>query len=649
MKKVLLSLAVACIATVQGVNAQVIISENFDAPTTIPALPSAWTQGSTGTPGWKTATFPVANWGSATGTTLPTHASQIGLLDDWNDSLTTNLHDTLKSPIFSLAGTTSAWLNFDYYYYNATKSSSGATEKALVVGSTDGGATWTSLGDITGTAWDEIWSTGHFSLASLGTGTNVRVGIVYTDAGDHIIGIALDNISVVNLNTSSAGVTALDYNSVTNGISANGQPVSFTLENSGIPISSFDANFTINGGTPITQSFTGVSVLPYASQNFTFTSTIAGAVAGTNTLTVTITNVNTVANTDPAASRTSNFILASATTQRQGLIEEFSSSTCPPCKSFNDMYDPLCLSLGMNTSGTNINVIKYQMNWPSPGTDRSYNSDGLARRTYYGVNSIPDHFVNGVVSSATDYTAEANSSKANSAFIDMAVTYNVDTVAKKLGVILTVTPHFTKTGSYHVYTAVMDKFYQNTTNTTGQLKYYHVMRKMLPSGSGHAVSSWTDGVAQTFSDSVIFTSGDYTAGTSSYPTQNSFKFWNNVLTGSEVVAFVQEDGNKSIMQSIQTLPAGLINVSTLAKIDGIEIFPNPTKGLANLKFNLQEAGNVRVAIMDYTGKLVSEVTNRNMSLGMQNVAITTTGIAPGNYIVLLSTEGGNRAERLTVE
>jgi len=660
MKKLLLTLAVACGAFALSSNAQVIITQNFDAAAA-PALPAGWVQGSTGTPGWKTSatSAPTSTWGTATGTTPPAHSTQICLVDDWNDSTTTNLHDTLKSPVFSLAGSTSAWANYSYFFFNATRTSTGNTEKAYVIGSTDGGSTWSMLDTLDGWAFNQVWHTGHTSLASLGTGTNARIAFVYTDGADHLLGLALDSVEVINLTANSAAATALGYNNISNGISANGQSLAFMVMNTGIPITSLTAKYTINGGAPVTQTFTGLSISPYTSTPLTFTTAMSGAVATSlNTVNVVITAVNSAANMEVDSTESSTFTLASATTQRQGLVEEFSSSTCAPCKAFNQNYDPFCITYNVNATGTNVNVIKYQMNWPSPGTDRSYNNDGLTRRTYYNCNSIPEHFVNGTQSTASSspfvaatFTTEMDNSKLLPSFLDMTVTYNVDTVRKKLGVLLNVTPHFTKSGGYHVYIAVMDKHYQNTTNTTGQLEYYHVMRKMLPSGSGHPVTSWTDGVAQSFVDTgIAYTNGDWTAGSATYPVQMDNKMWSNPFTGSEVIAFVEEDATKSVMQSIWTLPAGAsINVSTLAKVEGIEIFPNPTKGEANLKFNLQENGNVRVSIMDYTGKMISEVANQNMSIGMQNVKIATNGIVPGNYIVLISTESGNRAERLTVE
>lgn len=666
MKKRLLSLAIACFAFSAGTRAQVLWSQNFDAAT-IGALPASWTQASTALPpsgGWKTANWAApttTGWASATGVTSPAHATQIGLVDDWNDSGTasvpvSNLHDTLMSPIFSLGTATSAWLNYDYYFFNATRTSSGNTEKAYVLGSTDGGTTWTKLDSMQGWAFNGTWHTGHTSLATLGTSTNAKVAFVYTDGGDHLLGLALDNIVAENLTASSAAVSALGYNSITNGISANGQSLAFLLQNNGVTVTSFTAKYSINGGTPVSQNFTGVTVTPYASQAFTFTTAMSGAVAGLNTVNVVITDVNTVTNPDVDSALSSTFTLASATTQRQGLIEEFSASTCAPCRAFNANYDPFCLTYNVNHAGTNVNIIKYQMNWPSPNDDRSYNNDGLTRRTYYSCNSIPDHWVNGVNSStptspfsAAAFTTEMDNSKALSSFLDMNITYDVDTARKKLGVSLSVTPHFTKTGAYHVYIAVMDKHYQNTTNTTGQLEYYHVMRQMLPNGSGHAVTSWTDGVPQSFIDTgVSYTNGDWTAGVSTYPTQMSNKFWSKPDTGSEVVAFVEEDATKSVMQSVWTIP-GMVKVTTTNKVENISLFPNPAKDQTMLSFNLTEAGNVKVTVMDYTGKVVSVVADKDMNIGVKNINISTKDIARGSYIVLISTENGTRAERLTVE
>lgn len=663
MKKVLLSLSVACLGLSVSSNAQLAM-QDFESVTT-PALPSGWVNTSgAGAPGWQTGTSAGSTWGAATGAyNMPAH-TKYAYIDD-NGSTGVNRLDTLKSPVFTMPTGSYVFLNYDYFFYGATQTSTGKTERCVVLASSDGGATWTAVDSVDGSAWNTggVWSTGHFNFGATSiTGSNCRVAFAYTDGTGDILGIGLDNVEVINLTASRAGITALGYDNITNLVSADGSTVAFIIENRGIPITTFDAYYTLNGGGYTAQTFTPTTAIaPYASAVYSFTTPMAGLVAGSNTLRVGIPSVNSIANAEPTDSfKTSTFVKASASVQRHGLIEEFSSSTCAPCKAFNQNYDPLCITLNANTAGSNFNIIKYQMNWPSPNNDRSYNSDGDTRKSYYSVGGIPEHFVNGRSSSVSwtnpfsstntaDFTAEAANSYALKSYIDMSGTYTVDTVKKKLYVNLTVTPRFTKTTGYHVYIAVMDKHYQNTTNTTGQLDYYHVMRKMLPNGSGRAVTSFTDGTAINYVDTgIVYTAGNWAAGSSTYPVQGSNTFWSNPL-GGELIAFVEEDATKSIMQSLLIFPTQKgLSVTTLAKVNDITVFPNPTSADATVSFNLGETGNVHVKLVDVTGRVVADVVNKEMTMGAQTVNISTNGLASGDYLVLIETETGANMGRLTV-
>ncbi len=663
MKKILLSLAVACVGFSISSNAQLAM-QDFESAS-IPALPAGWVNTSgAGAPGWQTGNAAGTTWGASTGYyNLPSH-TKYAYIDDGGTTGVNRL-DTLKSPVFTMPTGANVYFNYDYFFYKAIQTSTGKSEKCFILGSNDGGSSWMIIDSVDGNGWNSggAWGTAHrdMSTSSL-SGSNCRVAFAYSDGTGDILGIGIDNIEIIQLTASRGAITALGYDNINNLISIDGSTVSFIFENRGVPVTSFDAYYSLNGGTPVTQTFTPTTALaPYTSAIYTFTTAMSGMVAGSNTLRVGIPTVNTVANTEPTDSfRTSTFTRASASVQRKGLVEEFSSSTCAPCKAFNQNYDPLCTTLNANTAGNNFNIIKYQMNWPNPGTDRSYNNDGSTRRTYYGVNSIPEHFVNGRVSSVSwtnpfsttntaDFTAEAASSYAIKSYFDMSGTYTVDTVNKKLHVNVSVTPRFTKTGSYHVYIAVMDKHYQNTTNTTGQLDYYHVMRKMLPNGTGRAVSSWTDGTAVSYVDTgIAYTAGNWAAGSSTYPTQGDNKFWSNPLNG-ELIAFVEEDGPKSVMQSLLIFPTQKgLSVSTMSKVNEISVYPNPATDNATLSFSLGEASNVHVKLLDVAGREVADVVNKEMNSGAQTVNISTTGLAAGEYLVYIETAGGAAMARLTV-
>jgi len=676
MKKFLLSMAFASLGLTVSSYAQTIFSDNFST-TTLPALSTGWSQNSpgigSGDSAWFSATSASAGttWASLTGAyNIPAHGTFM-VVDD--HKYPTQPHDTLKSPLFNIPGTySSVWLNYDYFFYDATNSSSGISESAYLLGSSDGGTTWAIIDTLFGYGWNGSWVTSHVNMSGY-TGANCRIGITYSDGGGAILGVAVNNINVLNLTADSAAVSALSFNDIQNGISINGATLGFTIQNLGVNVTTFNAQYTINGGAPVSQTFTTPTIAPFSSQSYTFTTAMAGLVATmTNTVVVTLTSVNGVAQTGSGDTKSATMVLASSDGQRSSLVEEFTSSTCPPCMEFASSFDPLCTTLGADNGTSNFNIIKYQMNWPDRDNDRSYNNDGFQRRSYYNVNSIPMHFVNGVVdnynwsypfTSADDayFTNEFTvTSTANKAFLDMTSTYQVDTVGKKLYITVTVTPHFTKSGTYHVYIAACDKHYENIDNEWGMLNYYNVMRQMWPSGTGNAVTSWTDGVSVTYYDTAVaYTSTNWVpasttpADSSLYPTQMSNEFWNNPLLGSEVIAFVEEDGTQSIMQSLVVDPtyhaSTAINyVNTVSKVSGMNIFPNPTANEASLTFNLEESGNVNIKIMEYTGNTVSEVSNSFMTAGNQKVTIPTGNIASGNYLVVVTTATGSNMQRLTV-
>src|SRR5690606_19706040 len=115
---------------------------------------------------------------------------------------------------------------------------------------------------------------------------------------------------------------------------------------------------------------------------------------------------------------------ATVVKERACFIEEFTSSTCPPCASFNAYFDPMIDALGVNTAAAKFNIIKYQMNWPSPGNDRSYNSHALTRRSYYGVSSIPDHYTHGLAG-GNGSQAEIDACKGGNTLFEINGTYTV--------------------------------------------------------------------------------------------------------------------------------------------------------------------------------------------------------------------------------
>ncbi|MCB0314529.1 MAG: hypothetical protein KDH84_14910, partial [Calditrichaeota bacterium] len=94
--------------------------------------------------------------------------------------------------------------------------------------------------------------------------------------------------------------------------------------------------------------------------------------------------------------------------QRVVLLEEHTSTTCGPCAAANPGIDATLASLGIDK----VVAIKYHMNWPAPGNDPWYFnnvSENTTRRTYYGVNSIPQVRIDGTQTSTGGFAPVVNS------------------------------------------------------------------------------------------------------------------------------------------------------------------------------------------------------------------------------------------------
>src|SRR5690606_281463 len=383
-------------------------------------------------------------------------------------------------------------------------------------------------------------------------GQSVRVAF-RNNSNDKFL-LYLDNIEVANL---SAGADASITGVTLNAIMGSTDKIGFTLRNEGgAAITSVSASYAIDGGTPVVQNFTSLNLGTFNSTELQFTTPVGSLSAGSHNVAITITQVNGGADPNAANNNgTGSFIAPTGSEQRNCLIEEFTSSTCVPCANFNVTFDPLILSQNANDNGSNFNIIKYQMNWPAPGNDVSYNPDGAARQNYYGVNAIPDHLTNGQTGGNGD-AAEISACKTPVSFVSMTGSYlvkggSVDSVV----VSVTLTPRFTISGgNYSLRVALIEDHYTNNGATTTQKEYYHVMRKMLPNANGTPIANLTAGTPQTFTFKYKYNEGGVAQG--------NYNFWGDPA-GGHMVAFLQDEDNGDVMQSVAVRgqhPASVNNV-----------------------------------------------------------------------------------------
>jgi len=469
---------------------------------------------------------------------------------------------------------------------------------------------------------------------SLATYAGQTVRLAFVNENNNKRYFFLDDVAVENVaNTLDASIEAITFPRY----AANNTKVSVTVSNAGVnAITSLTVNYKIGANAAVSQTFTGLNLMPFQATTLSFTTLASGITAGALTITGTITQVNGVADPNAANNvKTANFTGASQGVARSGLIEEFSSSTCPPCATFNATFDPLIVSNNSNAASSKFNVVKYQMNWPSPGTDPSYNAHGLARRTYYSVSGIPDHFTNGLTGGAGDQ-AEIDASKANPAVAAITGTYFLKG-ADSIICTVTVTPYITTTTPFKLHVAAVERQY-NFTGTTTQTNYVRIMRMMFPDGNGTTLANLTAGQSQSFTFRAKYTVGNVT--------QNSLNFWGNPI-GSDLVAFVQDNTNKDVIQSFAT-PASTTSVNSIENISSLSVFPNPAVDFAEVGFRNTVAMNVGVRVFDMMGKMVFEKAATTYESGLNAIQIPVNQFSNGLYNVQIITNNGTLTEKITV-
>jgi len=469
---------------------------------------------------------------------------------------------------------------------------------------------------------------------SLATYAGQTVRLAFVNENNNKRYFFLDDVAVENVaNTLDASIEAITFPRY----AANNTKVSVTVSNAGVnAITSLTVNYKIGANAAVSQTFTGLNLMPFQATTLSFTTLASGITAGALTITGTITQVNGVADPNAANNvKTANFTGASQGVARSGLIEEFSSSTCAPCATFNATFDPLIVSNNSNLASSKFNVVKYQMNWPAPGTDPSYNAHGVARRTFYSVSGIPDHFTNGLTGGAGDQ-AEIDASKANPAVAAITGTYFLKG-ADSIICTVTVTPYITTTTPFKLHVAAVERQY-NFTGTTTQTNYVRIMRMMFPDGNGTTLANLTAGQSQSFTFRAKYTVGNVT--------QNSLNFWGNPI-GSDLVAFVQDNTNKDVIQSFAT-PASTTSVNSIENISSLSVFPNPAVDFAEVGFRNTVAMNVGVRVFDMMGKMVFEKAATTYESGLNAIQIPVNQFSNGLYNVQIITNNGTLTEKITV-
>lgn len=176
--------------------------------------------------------------------------------------------------------------------------------------------------------------------------------------------------------------------------------------------------------------------------------------------------------------------------RRNVIFEQWTSSTCGPCATNNPTVDAFVAN-----KFDSLMVVKYHVGWPSPGNDPMYlynPTQSYDRRYYYGVNSVPNVIIDGVVNPTYPYTVASslpdafNKRIVKGTPLSLVVTetkYGTDSV--KADVAVTIHAPL-KYGSYWLRIQAIQKVveYATAPGNNGERIFHDVFRKAYPSSQG---------------------------------------------------------------------------------------------------------------------------------------------------------------------
>ena len=260
------------------------------------------------------------------------------------------------------------------------------------------------------------------------------------------------------------------------------EPVGGVFQNLGTTaVTEFNVGYQAYNGLVYDTTYTGLDLNMFETAQFEFGQMWVQPF-GTYNISMWINSVNgTIGDDYPANdTATKDITYIANILPRRVTFEEFTSSTCSPCASFNSSFVPWC------ESHPDITLVKYQMNWPGSG-DPYYTAEGGVRRNFYGVSYVPDLYVNGA-QTATNITAvntAYNQGLALQSYIDIASKFTIS--GTTINVTTNILP-WDNVGSVKVLTIVMEKITTQNVGGNGETSFHHVMMDMIPDASGATVN-----------------------------------------------------------------------------------------------------------------------------------------------------------------
>ena len=271
------------------------------------------------------------------------------------------------------------------------------------------------------------------------------------------------------------------------------------------------------------------------------------------------------------------------------LFEEFTGENCPPCADYNPGLNQL-----LDANAQKIVSIKYQTNIPF-GTPKLYDynpADVDDASIYYSNSSAPYGHMDGntwsgPVFSFNQAILDARYTVPSPFAISVSHTFSpvYDTIFTRTAIVAT--QAISGMPQLRAKIAVTEKDITGFTSYNGENHFQNVMRKLLPEATGTPLpADWAVGDSVVIEEPWEIYGGD--------PTPD----WAQL----EVVAFVQNEANKDVMQT--GFSPAFITTSTpnpAPDAVAVNVWPNPVTDKLSIQADFEHPTDVSISMVDAQG------------------------------------------------
>ncbi|MGB0402898.1 MAG: Omp28-related outer membrane protein [Salibacteraceae bacterium] len=106
-------------------------------------------------------------------------------------------------------------------------------------------------------------------------------------------------------------------------------------------------------------------------------------------------------------------------------------------------------------------------------------------------------------------------------------------------------------------------------------------------------------------------------------------------------------GNSMWLDDIQIYSATSVN--NIASVSNIKTYPNPVNNNLSIDINADNASDMDIRVLDITGKVVIDLGSNRIETGMNTISVNTSSLETGVYNVHISSNEGSEVKRIIVE